>query len=888
MGVLEWVKKFEDIETVSKSNLDLEVTCKVSAKAAFKWFYNDSEIAVSPKLKVQSTDNSSKLSIVGILSKTGQGEYKVVATLGNREISHSANVKVKIPKVAKKKELSPEAPVFTKELSEKEVRENVRVKIDAAVKAVPKPDIEWYRDDILLEGDRYTKEIDESRGEFQLSLIFEQSCAEDDGVYKCVAKNSGGEASTSGKLNVTIVKKEMPRFRKKPQALEVTEHDETIIDCCISGRPTPDVEWSLANAVLEESENIIFERDGEIFKLRLKNTLRTQAGIYTIKATNSQGTMSASARLKVNPVIPPKIVTPPSDCLACEQGPAKFTAKVSGSTPTILWYLNDEVLEESDSYIYTFDGKDTYTLTIDCNIDGKSGPVKIVATNAGGEDSASSKLTVDGRAPEFIEKPVKCTCLEGGTLMFFCRISGDPYPELQWKKGGKILSKDKRTSISHDTEADQHGLTITEVTKKDAGTYTLILKNKFRSIDCPATLMITDNHDLANQFAVDLKAGKQRKKPTMTEEEFIIFLRNNPKNKWPDLCDEYGFNLKRILKLMEEMDKRAALEAAEKAERDRLEKERLARLEEERLRREREAAERKKREEEEAEKYRRAQKEKEDADEAARKLKMGKAEFKFTKEIEDVTVTEKENALFECVISHKKLAVDWFINDQPIELGPKYQEVVEEFTHRLCVNIARPRDEGTIRAEFKKVTCSAQLKVIPLVPKFKTGLKDLNVPEHDTATFEIKLNDDELPVEWYLGDKKIEPSDKYEITQDEKNKNIYRLIIKDCLKTDEGPIKMSCNGVECTANLSVKATPIKFSKPLKEKHFMEKEKMEFECETSKPADVQWYKDGVLVTPNDHIQIIADGTKHKIVINKCTLEDEADWECRLPEDKTKAT
>lgn len=55
----------------------------------------------------------------------------------------------------------------------------------------------------------------------------------------------------------------------------------------------------------------------------------------------------------------------------------------------------------------------TYHLTLTGNLKGRSGKIKVIAKNAGGEDSCSSDLTVRGRAPTFIEKPLKCTILEG-------------------------------------------------------------------------------------------------------------------------------------------------------------------------------------------------------------------------------------------------------------------------------------------------------------------------------------------------------------------------------------------------------------------------------------------------------------------------------------------
>ena len=44
-----------------------------------------------------------------------------------------------------------EPPVFTRQLTKKDVREGQRVKFDAQVKGNPMPEIEWFRNDEKLE-----------------------------------------------------------------------------------------------------------------------------------------------------------------------------------------------------------------------------------------------------------------------------------------------------------------------------------------------------------------------------------------------------------------------------------------------------------------------------------------------------------------------------------------------------------------------------------------------------------------------------------------------------------------------------------------------------------------------------------------------------------------
>jgi len=52
-------------------------------------------------------------------------------------------------------------------------------------------------------------------------------------------------------------------------------------------------------------------------------------------------------------------------------------------------------------------------MTLTGDVKDKKGKVKVVAKNNGGEASSEAELTISGRMPEFVEKPIKCTVLEG-------------------------------------------------------------------------------------------------------------------------------------------------------------------------------------------------------------------------------------------------------------------------------------------------------------------------------------------------------------------------------------------------------------------------------------------------------------------------------------------
>ncbi len=81
------------------------------------------------------------------------------------------------------------------------------------------------------------------------------------------------------------------------------------------------------------------------------------------------------------------------------------------------------MLEESEDVQFEVNPKTMmYTLHLLNDITYKAGTIKVVAKNGGGEDSCSSTLKIGGRAPEFIEKPLKCTVLAGRYSMMIYRL----------------------------------------------------------------------------------------------------------------------------------------------------------------------------------------------------------------------------------------------------------------------------------------------------------------------------------------------------------------------------------------------------------------------------------------------------------------------------------
>ena len=100
----------------------------------------------------------------------------------------------------------------------------------------------------------------------------------------------------------------------------------------------------------------------------------------------------------------------------------------------------------------------------------RGGKVKVIAKNIGGEADTQCDLVIKGRAPTFIDRPIKCTVLEGDTCVFRCRVDGDPEPKVEWTKGKwRKIENSGKTRVYYDEAVRQYVLELDDTNEKEAG-----------------------------------------------------------------------------------------------------------------------------------------------------------------------------------------------------------------------------------------------------------------------------------------------------------------------------------------------------------------------------------------------------------------------------------
>jgi hypothetical protein len=93
-----------------------------------------------------------------------------------------------------------QAPVVHQDLRDCQVLEGSAARFDCRLSGFPEPRVHWYKDGRELEESRHI--VVEFEGEDLCSLIVREAGPDDEGVYKCLAKNAAGTAFSEAELLV--------------------------------------------------------------------------------------------------------------------------------------------------------------------------------------------------------------------------------------------------------------------------------------------------------------------------------------------------------------------------------------------------------------------------------------------------------------------------------------------------------------------------------------------------------------------------------------------------------------------------------------------------------------------------------------------------------------
>uniref|UniRef100_A0A8C4GVX7 Protein sidekick-1 n=1 Tax=Dicentrarchus labrax TaxID=13489 RepID=A0A8C4GVX7_DICLA len=280
-----------------------------------------------------------------------------------------------------------EPPSLTAQPKRKIVAELDRnVDIPCLATGVPQPRIEWFKDAVPLSklaNPRY--KVTTATG-----LTVRRVQPGDGGIFQCLARNAAGETQAHTQLLVSSV---APTFTFPPSDQTVTDGNTALFTCQTSGAPKPAIAWRKGSQVLA-SGSVQVPRFTQLQSggLEIKPISFQDSGEYTCIASNSEGTINATATLTVWSRT--AISVPPTDQRVIKGTTAILDCNATHDPRINIRYLQSysgvPVLPTSGGRVSMRQG----SLTIGQTWSGDIGDYTCTVTSKAGNDSRSARLEV--------------------------------------------------------------------------------------------------------------------------------------------------------------------------------------------------------------------------------------------------------------------------------------------------------------------------------------------------------------------------------------------------------------------------------------------------------------------------------------------------------------
>ncbi|XP_031789486.1 uncharacterized protein LOC100679567 isoform X4 [Nasonia vitripennis] len=428
------------------------------------------------------------------------GRYEVTARNAAGEATAGCDVAVKVRPLPSdtsdseavkpalvKRDMEPKAPRIQLPLRDLSINEGASARLDCIIVGQPEPEVIWYHDDrpvkesadfqLLFQGDR-------------CSLLIHEAFLDDAGVYKVVAINTCGEASSECRLTIQQRSLEAaessPKFVKLLTDLLIAEGEEARFECAVTGEPKPSVIWHLNGEVLVENERvkIVSDETGRSI-LKINPTTPDDKGNYTAKATNRVGEAKSFAKLVVKvlsdfqrkddnvvqmeeKLVPPYFKEKFESRLVPEGITTKFECIAVGKpSPKIQWFFNERPVHGKD-FLVSVSG-DRQVLTIPEVGSVHAGNISCVAENAAGKAVCEAKIEVGGGVKAGEEGQIKPIQLPIAAAEMQASSSSDKYFSSE-KTAGESGLFDSQTMTKTSSSIMESSTTHTSMKKEYVST----------------------------------------------------------------------------------------------------------------------------------------------------------------------------------------------------------------------------------------------------------------------------------------------------------------------------------------------------------------------------------------------------------------------------------
>ncbi|KAJ4923666.1 hypothetical protein JOQ06_014150 [Pogonophryne albipinna] len=744
--------------------------------------------------------------------------------------------------------------------------------------------VEWLHDGKPLEAANRLRMVNEFG---YCSLDYEAAYARDSGVVTCRATNKYGADQTSATLVVKdekglVEETQLPEGRKGahrmdemermaheggptgvttddefekikpeivllPEPASLKEGDTARFRCRVTGYPTPKVNWYLNGQLIRKSKRYRLRYDG-IYFLEITEIKSYDSGEVKVTAENNLGVVGHTVKLEIvekednrtqlrrtegkPAAAPAELGKTTFEVVKAEQPSEDSALKEVVKLKKAQRNVHAKSTEESDELRGKFKRRTE---------EGYYESITAVELKSRKKDESYEDLLKKTKedlmeAPKITERITSQTVSLGEEVKFRVRVVGRPEPECQWFKNGVQLEKTERVNW-YWPEDQVCELVIRDVRPEDSASIMVKASSRAGETSSHAFLLVQAKQVIT--FTQPLEEVQAKEKDTLatfeceTNEPFVKvkWLKNNQQIF---TGDKYRMHADRKVHFLSVL----VISMKDDAE------------------------------------FSCMMIDDEDVKTTA-KLTVEGAPLEMLQQLESTEVPETYSAEFECVVSREDADGSWFFREKEISASSKYVISSRRGRHSLSVKDVKKEDQG--KYSFKtgefKTSASLKMKLRPIT--LMKPLSDLTVCEGDIAQLEVRFSQENVEGSWMKDGKSVTASDRVHVVVD---KQIHKLLIEDTSKVDHGMYSFVVPDHAISTSAKVVIQTIGVLVPLKDTSAVEGTKAVLETKISAQdvLSVKWFLNGKLLTASDRVQMVAKGSKQRLVFNRTFASDQGQY------------
>nr|XP_028607457.1 LOW QUALITY PROTEIN: obscurin [Podarcis muralis] len=634
-----------------------------------------------------------------------------------------------------------------------------------------------------------------------------------------------GDQTTSAKLEVKGLDITIIRGLKNT---EVFEDEDVTFECKVSHDNAKDVEWKLQEASLQSNEmNKISVEKGRVHILQLRKVTQQDSGTVTFRV----GPYTSTAQLKVKAPLPTFKEELANKELQ-EDSTAILKCEVSQPGVSATWKKGAQVISPSSKYEIQQEGT-ILTLKIYNLKPEDSGKY----TCDIGNQKTTATISVEA-LPALFEAQLESQEVEEGSVVTLLAKLSKPDVPVKWSRGSvRLRASDKYEMRQKGSTVE---LLIHNAQPEDSGNYTCDSGDQQTTASVLVKALpvlfvnLLEHQEAVEGGTVTLRCEISKGGAPVKWKKDRSLLRSSGKYT----MKQVGTVVELIVSELTEGD--AGVYSCDTGDQ-----------------------------------------------ETTASLLVNEAPATIVEALKDITLYEKEDAVFQCKVSREKAKdVEWSLSGVPLQSNEMNEIEVLGKVHTLTLRKVTLEDSGSVTFKVGQNSSEAQLTVQPAPVIFIKQLENMEVDENATAIFRCDLSKPNVRVEWKKGSSTVQPSQKIEIKVEG---TAHSLIIRTVAPEDSGEYSCSTADRKTTARLKVKALPVLFKRGLQNKEVETGNTVSLRCELSKPlAPVAWKKGKVVLQSSDKYELRQEGNFAELLIYDVEAQDAGEYICDSGDQQTTAT